>query len=171
MLRVLRNFVIGGLVSLSPLLWQNPESQAGDPTWGHFQANRQSATSNQTTPAYYYINAAPTSVVSSAPSMPAPSTVAVNSNSVTYRSYAPDPASSPNSYYYVPGPCGCYSYVPGPSPAVASPPPAAVTANSANSGAYRSFSADPVSSPVYTYYPGGYTSHPVGSGHSWGGRR
>jgi hypothetical protein len=168
MWRVLRILVIGGIAGFSLLVWQSLKTQAGDPTWGHFQASRQAATSNQTNQAYYYNNAAPTSV---APSAPAPSTVASNSSSVTYRSYSPDPASSAGSYYYVPGYCGCYSYVPGPPPAVASPPPAAVTANSASSGTYRSFSADPVASPAYTYYPGVYTYHPAGSGHSWGGRR
>jgi hypothetical protein len=176
MLRVLRNVVFVELVSLSLLIWCTPQTRAGDPTWGRVQASGQSGTSNQTTPTYYYNNAARTSVAPAVPSVVAPNPIASNSPSVTYRSYSPDPASNAGSYYYSPGCCGCYSYTPGPPPAAAAQATSpsgtiAATATAPNSGTYRSFSAEPVATPSYAYPSGYYTYRSSGGGHSWGGRR
>ncbi len=168
-----RSLVIAGVVGLSVLVGESPATRAGDPTWGRLPSSSRSSKPSEFKTAYYYNNAASTSV---APSLAAPTAGATNSNAVTYRSYSPDPGSSSGSYYYSPGPCSCYCYVPRPTPAVARSPASnatapAATAAIANSGTYRSFSPATGASANDSYAPGAYAYPSSHSGHSWGGRR
>jgi len=165
-----RNLVIASLLGLSFVAWESPAAKGGDGG---------SAGVQPSTPA----------PAASAPSAAAPiAKAAANANSGTYRAFSTD-AGAHWVYYYYPGYGGCYYYnAPAPSPAAAGGQPApnvtapsvtapSVTAANPNSVTYRSYSADPVVSPTYSYSnPGVYNysssnySYSSG-GHTWGSRR
>lgn len=169
---VLRRFVSAASVGLLILACESSAARADDLSWGRIQTSSDVSAINTT---YYYNNAAPASVAPTAPSA-----AAANSDGLTYRSYAPDAGSLARSYYFSPGPCGCYYYVPGPSPAMVQSPassataPATSTANAAT-GTYRSFSPDTGANATSAYTPvansGTYVYPSSRGGHSWGGRR
>jgi hypothetical protein len=130
------------------------------------------------------VPAAPAPVAtSSSPAAPAPAAMPSSPSTVV--------SASPGYYYYVPA-YGCYCYVPATTPAAPSGQPvtttvkpaqpmSSATATTANSGTYRSFSAEPGASTTpyaYSYsYPAtygynyGYSGYSYSSGgRSWGSR-
>jgi hypothetical protein len=158
-----RNLVIASLLGLSFVAWESPAAKGGDGGSAGVQSS---------TPA------------PAAPSAAAPiGKAAANANSGTYRAFSTDPGAH-WVYYYHPGYGGCYYYyAPASSPAATGGQSApnvtapSVTAANPNSVTYRSYSADPVVSPTYSYSnPGVYNysssnySYSSG-GHTWGSRR
>ncbi|HUE15138.1 MAG TPA: hypothetical protein VMR25_13290 [Planctomycetaceae bacterium] len=172
MSRALRSLVIADLLGLSLFAWEIPAAKAGDGVSKGVQSS--TAAPANTTP-------------SAAPQIAKP---VANANSGTSRSFSTDPGAN-WVYYYYPGYGGCYYYsAPAPAAAVGQPGTAStarapsvvapsVTAANANSGTYRSFSADPGANTTYSYAnPGTYnynysygSSSSSSGGHSWGSRR
>jgi hypothetical protein len=155
MSRALRGLAVVSLFGLFVLASERLPAKAGDP-----------------------VPAAPAPVAtSSSPAAPAPAAMPSASSTVV--------SASPGYYYYVPA-YGCYCYVPATTPAAPSGQsvttarvkPAQPTPNAtatANSGTYRSFSAEPGASTAapYTYsYSATYGSNYGYSGYSYssGGR-
>lgn len=57
-----RSLVIAGVVGLSVLVGESPATRAGDPTWGRLPSSSRSSKPSEFKTAYYYNNAASTSV-------------------------------------------------------------------------------------------------------------